>query len=98
MSDGYADGERERQLKRFTKIGRLVEHGLLDSVSRAGGQLLGFSVKYANGDCLVTLRALMPSGRMVCFVGAETLGGAVLKAARDANNDKLRWREDQYAR
>lgn len=98
MSDGQTDAARRAFDRRAARLARVVDFGLIDAVSRAGGQLLGLSVKYSNGEVLVTLRTLMPSGRMICFVGGETLGACILKAARDANNDNLRWREDRYAR
>lgn len=98
MNDGVSYKDSERAARRHQRIGRAAESGLVSAVSRAGGQLLGLSVKYSNGEVLVTLRALMPAGRMVCFVGAESMGGCLLKATRDANNDKLRWRLDRYAR
>lgn len=98
MNDGVSYSDSEKAARRQQRIGRVAESGLVSAVSRAGGQLLGLSVKYANGEVLVTLRAVMPAGRMVCFVGAEDLGGCLLKASRDANNDKLRWRTDKYAR
>lgn len=98
MSDGTRVGEDAARDRRARRLARITEGGLVDAVSRAGGQLLGFSAKYSNGEVLVTLRAVLPAGRMISFVGSETLGGCLLKAYRDANNDKLAWREDRYAR
>lgn len=98
MSDGLSAAASEKALRRNVRIGRLADYGLVDAVSRAGGQLLGLSVKFGNGDVLVTLRVLMPKGRVIAFVGAETLGAALIKAARQANNDGLKWKDDRYAR
>ena len=84
--------------KRHRKVGRVVDGGLKEAVQRSGGELLGFSVKYNGYDCLMTLRAEFPGGRMVAFVGASTLPSAMIRAWQDGNQDGLRWREDKFAR
>jgi hypothetical protein len=86
----------ERQAKRNKAIAQAVEFGLLEGVGRAGGELTGLAVKYGGGDCLVVVKAVFPSGPQVAFVGAEDLGGCLIKAAREASRDKLRWRADRY--
>lgn len=77
-------------------VGRVIDGGLQAAVRRAGGELTGFSVKCDDFDCLVVLKANFPAGAMVGFVGGETIGGTLLKAAREAKSDGVRWREDRY--
>lgn len=98
MSDGTSLEDDARGQRRDRRVGRIASGGLEDAVERSGGHLVGMSVKFNNHDCLLTLRAVMPAGRMVAFVGAETLAGGLLKAYSDGNNDKLRWRKDRYAK
>jgi len=70
--------------------------GLESAVERAGGELVGLSIAYRGGDVLMTLRAKFPAGRMVGFVGAADLPAVFVKAVREAGNDGVRWREDNY--
>jgi hypothetical protein len=98
MNDGISLEGQAKQGRRLERIGRIAEGGLVERVARAGGELQGLSVKYKDYECLVTLRATMPAGPMVAFIGAETLGGCLLKAYSHAGSDELRWRVDQYAK
>jgi hypothetical protein len=70
--------------------------GLDDAVSHAGGDLTGFSVRISDLDCLMTVRAQFPGGHMIAFVGAEDLAAVLVKAAREARSDALRWRVDNF--
>lgn len=91
-------GQLERDQRRYAKIGKICCGGLVGAVSRNGGELQGFSVRYGGFDCLITLRAEFPGGRQVCFIGAADLGLALIRAWDAANKDELRWKVDQYAR
>lgn len=75
-----------------------VEFELEGSVAHSGGVLRGLSVKFGEVDCLLTLRADLPAGKMVAFVGAATLGDCFRRAVNDAYRDNLRWREDRFGR
>lgn len=83
--------EKERQALLFCVYG-----GLEDAVGHAGGELRGFSVKLSGEDVLCTLRARFPADDMIAFVGAADIAGVLVKAARDARSDRLRWRSDAY--
>lgn len=74
-----------------------VEFELAGSVAHAGGVLTGFSVKYSDSDCLLTLRAEYGSNPMICFVGCPDLGSCFRKAVTAAYSDELKWREDKWA-
>lgn len=74
-----------------------VSGGLIMAVERAGGQLLGLSLKISEYDCLMTLRAQFPGGRMIAFVGAGDMAECFSKGTREAKMDNLRWKADKYA-
>ena len=75
-----------------------VNGGLEDAIGRAGGVLVGLSVKLDEYECLVTLRAVFPAGSQVAFVGGEDLGSALRKAVREGKADALGWREDKWGK
>jgi hypothetical protein len=76
---------------------KAVDGGLDAAVSRAGGELTGYSVKFGYEDCLMVLKAVFPAGPMVAFVGAGDASGCYLKATREAGSDSLQWRQDKWA-
>lgn len=84
--------ERER-----AEVYRAVCGGLDSGVSESGGVLQGLSAKLGEHDCLLTLRAEFPTGRMVAFIGGEDLGSCLRKAQREAAADGLRWKADRYS-
>jgi hypothetical protein len=75
-----------------------LEFELVGSIAHAGGVLTGFSVKIGEGDVLMTLRAKLPGGRMVAFVGCPDIPSCFRKAVTEAYSDGLRWRADEFAR
>lgn len=96
MASDDVRADEARKEKKLIAIGRVCEGGLIGAVKHAGGELIGLSVKLNQYDCLLTLRAVLPAGRMVAFIGADTLATALLKAAREARSDDLNWREDRF--
>lgn len=86
----------ERMKKERSAVLLAVYGGLEESVSRAGGELLGLSVKFGTSDCLLTLRAQFPAGAMVGFVGGEGLADVLRRASKDAARDEVKWREDKW--
>lgn len=91
------DKQREAvQVKRDLELVTAVEFELQGSVAHAGGDLTGFSVKFGELDTLVTMRARLPAGAMIAFVGAPTLADALRKAVVAAYHDDLRWRPDVW--
>ena len=92
------DAEHEaKQARRWQKVGRLADYGLSEALGRAGATLLGFSAKMDDGDCLLTLRVEMAGRRQIAFVGSETLGGAMIKASKEAGQDALTFKDDKWA-
>lgn len=86
----------ERQAKRAAAILAAVEYGLVGGVERAGGQFVGFSITDRGSDWLMVVKAVIGGRKQVAFVGAGDLGAALVKAARLASSDGLRWRDDVY--
>jgi hypothetical protein len=77
---------------------RAIEYELDDSLRAAGALMTGFSVRYEEYETLITLRAIVEGSPQICFVGAETMKGAILKCVREAKAGKLRWRSDKFTR
>lgn len=96
MSRQLEQEVENRSHKRHLAIVSAVEYGLTKGVERAGGQLTGLAVKYNGSDCLVVVKAILAGRSQVAFVGGEDLGTCLVKAAREAGTDKLKWRDDKY--
>ena len=80
----------------LTRLGKVVDGGLESALARAGGTLTGYSVKSGEFDTLLVIKALLPAGRMVAFVGSGTPKQCFLKAYADANADALVCRVDRF--
>lgn len=88
----------EASRRKAAKTLACLDGGLAAAVARSGGELVSYSVRERDGDCLLTLRINMPAGAFIAFVGSETVSGAVIKATNDANSDSLKLKRDQYAK
>lgn len=84
--------------KRNKHIGRVVDGGLVSLVERDGLSLTGFTLKCAEYDCLLVVKARGEGGQVVAFVGSESIGGAWIKAFDQAKNGGLKWSADKWAR
>lgn len=87
----------ERTEREHQAVLQAVYGGMAGAVQSSGGELVGFSVKLNQGDCLITLRAVFDSGPCIAFVGSEDLPAAMRKVVRELYRDRLGWREDRYA-
>lgn len=87
----------ERQQRLDDALVKCVEYGLEGAVAHAGGSLTGLAVKLGEGDCLLTVKAVVAGRAQISFVGSHSLAGCLLKAEREAKLDRLRWRADKYA-
>ena len=88
----------ERQARKHHAVVRALEFELVGVIASKGGELLGFSVRIAEWETLMTLRAVIDGERQVAFVGSDDLVNCILKAVRAAQRDKLAWQADKYAR
>lgn len=94
---GNLDVKREALRAEFDKaLVSAVEFELSGSIAHAGGVLRGLSVKYSDVDCLLTLRADLPAGRRIAFVGGATLADCFRRAVNEAYQDRLSWQVGQY--
>lgn len=91
------DIELDRRSKLEREASLLAVYGGLErGVEKAGGQLVGLSVKFNGFDCLLTLKAEFPAGMMVGFVGGEDLAQVLRKGASEAVRDNVKWRADKW--
>lgn len=90
--------QEQRTARRHLEIVKAVEYALQGAVERSGGEYHGFAYKHHEGDGLLIIKALFPSGQQVAFCGASDLGSCLTKATRLGNQDNLPWRADKYAR
>lgn len=88
--------ERATSQRKLEAVYRALEFELAGSVEAGGSILIGLSAKMSAWDCLLTLRAVQGGDKVVCFVGSDSLANCFLKAVRDAQQDMLRWKPDQY--
>lgn len=94
---GDLDVKRKELQAGFDKaLVAAVEFELVGAIAHAGGMLVGLSVKYSEVDCLMTLRADLPAGRRIAFVGGATLADCFRRAVNEAYQDKLTWKVGQY--
>lgn len=98
MSRQLEQAGEDKARRRAMKLARILDGELDSAIRRAGGELLGFSVRLEGWDCLLTLRVRLAGRRQIAFVGSETLGGALLKAVDLAKRDKLAFKADKYGK
>lgn len=98
MSRQLDQVQEDRIVRRNKQVIKAVEFELVGSIQAAGSELTGFSVRYAYGEVLMTLRSEVGDDHMVCFVVSDCLSNCLVKAVRDAHADRLQWRADKYAK
>lgn len=97
MTDASQRAKKQQaRARRAERLLYAAEDGLLVAVEKNGNVLRGVSVRMGQDDCLMTLRGVVDGANVVSFVGGETLAGVLLKAASEARNDKLKWKEDKW--
>lgn len=85
-----------RETARRDLLVKLLEFRLVGALESQGITMLGFSIRYEDFDCLMTIRAEINGERVVAFVGSDTIMNCVLKAGSEANRTALKWRADKY--
>lgn len=90
-----ADHE-ERQSKRRDACVNALEYELPIALRLQDIEFYGFSVKYDDYECLMTLKADVHGVRSVAFVASDGPVGCVIKATKMARAQRLRWKEDAY--
>lgn len=94
-----ADLKREERATRRRKaLENALDYGLPGSIEAQGLVFMGFTVRWDSEDTLIVLKAIAGNEARVAFVGSDTLANCLLKCVRDAQNDRLRWQPDKYAK
>ncbi len=94
---GNLDTQRKELQEEYDKqLVAAVEFELVGAIGHTGGVLVGLSVRYSEVDCLMTLRADLPAGRRIAFVGGASLADCFRRAVNEAYRDKLSWKVGQY--
>ena len=96
MSRQIDEQSESRVRREAMELDRCCTGGLEANVGRSGAELIGFSAKVSEYECLLTVRVILAGRRQISFVGSETLAGALRKLARSASKDELRFRQDKY--
>lgn len=89
---------KDRGERRRKALENALENGLPDAIEATGMMFLGFTARYDVDNCLIVLKAQAGSKQQVAFVGSDSLVNCLLKCVRDAQNDRLRWQPDKYAK
>lgn len=95
-TDDVDVGVRDVGEKTLLALYSTLDYGLAGYIEGQGLVMLGFSFKTSAGDCLMVVRADKGGSKVVCFIGSDSVPNCVLKAARDARDDLLRWKKDKY--
>lgn len=98
MSRQLEQAGEDRTRRRQDAVVRALEFGIVKGLESQGAQLRGFSVRYSEWECLITVRARVEGAPCVTFVGSEDMIGCFVKLAREASNGGLRWKEDSFAK
>jgi len=96
MSRQLDQGTEDAASRKAARVLHLLDGGLYDAVLHTGRRFTGLSWKYSPVETLLVIKATLGGEPEVCFVGSETVAGALLKAEREAKVDKLRWRADKW--
>lgn len=98
MSRQLEQVREEKQKKLDAAVLLSLEGGLVEAVGRAGGDLVGIAIHWRGDGWLAIVKVELAGRRQIAFVGAETLAKLFVKITREANRDKLSWRDDKYAK
>ena len=76
----------------------MLNGGMSAKIHDSGGAFRGISLRQNAADVLMVVRADFDGQAMVAFVGAATMGQAVIKLEDSLFSDVLRWRVDRFAK
>lgn len=91
------DAAREaRQAKRDSAVLLAVGGGLEMALARSDAEFTGLNISFKGDSAMGVVKAFVGGCHQVAFVGADDIEGVLIKAYREANAEKLRWREDKF--
>lgn len=96
MSRQLEQAGEERERSRRLSVVRALEYGLVAALENQAAELKGFSVRYEEHSCLLTLRADINGRRHVAFVYADSMMNCIIRADREAASNRLGWQQDKY--
>lgn len=71
---------------------------MVAAVERAGAILVGVAINWRGDGWLGIVKVELSGRRQIAFVGAPGLAELFVKITREAGRDKLKWRDDRYAK
>lgn len=93
----HLDAEHEeRESARRDQLIKAVEYGLVTALVNQGAELRGFSIRYEDYDCLLTVRADLNGIRHVAFINSDTIMNCIIRASSAAAGNRLSWQRDKY--
>lgn len=96
MSRQLEQAVEQREQLRRDSLFRALEFGLVGALESYGIEMLGFSIKYQDFSCLMTLRVIKDEQHQVAFVGSDTMTNCVLRADLEARHHRLKFAKDKY--
>jgi len=75
---------------------KALEFGLVGALSAQGIDFRGFTIKYDDFNCLMTLRLDINGRWHVAHVGSDTIINCILRAQSDARRQALVMVPDKY--
>ena len=85
-----------RETKKRDALVRGLEISLNASLQFQGAELRGFSIRYGDFDCLLTVKANFEGRWHVANVSSDTMMNVMLKLFADAEKGRLTWRPDKF--
>lgn len=86
----------QKQARRDKVVLLAVGGGLELALSKNGRSMTGLNVMIRGESVMGVIKVFEDGLHKVSFVGAEDMEGLFIKAFREAESDKLRWKEDKY--
>lgn len=96
MSRQTEQTSEEREKARRVALVKALEFGLVQALLNQGAELQGFSIRYDEFSCLITLRADFNEVRHVCFLYSDSMMNCIIRASSAASVNRLNWQPDKY--
>lgn len=83
--------------KRYGRVLTFMLTGTLEHlIEKLGGVFVSFTLRGAEGDWLLIIRADFDGRAMVGFCGGVTAAGAVVRLEEKLRANELKWRADRF--
>lgn len=88
--------EEQRETARRIELIKALEYGIVGALAFQHMELAGLAIRYDDIECTLTIKAVVEGRWMVAFVSSDTMMGCLLRVAKLAKNNRLRWLPDKY--